>query len=150
MLQVRPDFAELSRLFERQLVAERGLEVVIKLSENTSQLTGPDREALLTIRHLFNELLEGEQILTGHNVTATMIDASIALQEVISLTREQRPVAEFVEQLKIMTETLDALLENRLPPKSDIKRLKTFLVSLAETVGQELDRSTMGRTVAPH
>ena len=150
MLQTYPHFAELSRLFERQLVAEHGLEVIVKYDTKASLLTDTDRIALNTLCQLFDELLEGERILTGQNVTNTMIDASIALQEVISLTRDQRSVSEFTEELKMMKKTVSTLLEGRNPPLSERKTLKAFLTSLAETVGQELEESTTGRTVVPY
>lgn len=150
MLQTRPHFAELSRLFEKQLVAERGLEVITKYSTKSSPLSDTDRKALNALCQLFDELLEGERILTGSNVTNTMIGASIALQEIISLTSDQRPVSEFVQGLKTMKVTVSYLLEGRNPSLSEIRTLRTFLTSLAETVRQELEESATGRTIVPY
>jgi hypothetical protein len=150
MLQGYPRFAELSRLFERQLVAERGLEIIIKYGNNASPISATDRKALIALCQLFDELLEGEQILTGHDVTNTMIDASIALQEVISLTLDHRSVSEFVEGLKMMKKTVNTMLDGRKPSLIERRTLEAFLTSLAETVGQELDESTTSRTVVPY
>lgn len=149
MIQSRPHFAELSRLFERQLIAERGLEVTSKYGAKASALTDAEQKAMSSLCRLFGELSEGEQILSENNVTNTMIDASIALQEVISLMRDKRSVTEFVKELKKMEMTVSALLEGHKPRLSERKALKTFLTSLAQTVGQEIEESTAGRTVVP-
>ena len=149
MIQSRPLFAELSRLFERQLVAQRGLEVTSKCGAKACLLTGADRKLLTSLCQLFDELSEGEQILTGNNVTNNMIDASIALQEVISLMRDRRSVTDFVQELKKMKMTVSTLLEGHKPRPSGMRTLKTFLTSLAQTVGQELEESIAGRTAVP-
>lgn len=147
MVEEHSHFAQLSRFFERKLIAERGVEVISRTSKRSCHLSSDDVRAMNAIAGILDELLEGENVLAGSNLTHATVGAGIALQEVIRLTHERRAVGELVEHIRDMRRTLDCLTEGRRVLAREREGLLSFLNFLAQNAGQQIQGLTKGRMI---
>lgn len=148
MLGSKPRFADISRLYTRKLIAERGIDTLDRWMKNKKDIGDSDHLILKSIDKLFRNAIRGEVVNSKGHLTPATIDAGAALKDFLELTQTRRPFSEFIGDLRALNETTLSLLNGKAPSHSKIRVLREFLETLSRNVGDQIQSLKKGQMIS--